>query len=34
MIDMLGEDERTPIVIQRMKSTKSNQEFLAGLKEG
>lgn len=34
MMDMLGDDERTSLVIQRMKATKSNKEFLASLKEG
>ncbi len=34
MIDMLGEEERTGIVVQRMKNTKTNKEFLASLKEG
>lgn len=34
MIDMLGKDERTSILIDRLKKTKSNKEFLASLKEG
>ncbi len=34
MIDMLGKDERTQILIERLKKTKSNKEFLASLKEG
>lgn len=34
MIDMLGKDERTSIIIDRLKKTKGNKEFLAGLKEG
>ena len=34
MIDMLGKDERTQILIDRLKKTKSNKEFLASLKEG
>ncbi len=34
MIDMLGKDERTMILLERLKKTKSNKEFLASLKEG
>ncbi|HSW89940.1 MAG TPA: transcription termination factor Rho [Patescibacteria group bacterium] len=34
MIDMLGKDERTSILIDRLKKTKGNKEFLASLKEG
>jgi len=34
MIDMLGDEERTGMVVARMKETKSNKEFLASLKEG
>lgn len=34
MFDMLGEEERTPVLIERLKKTKSNKEFLASLKEG
>ena len=34
MFDMLGEEERTPVFIERLKKTKSNKEFLASLKEG
>jgi len=34
MIDMLGKDERTSILVDRLKKTKSNKEFLASLKEG
>lgn len=34
MIDMLGKDERTMILVDRLKKTKSNKEFLASLKEG
>jgi transcription termination factor Rho len=34
MLDMLGEEERTAVVVQRMKATKTNKEFLASLKEG
>lgn len=34
MIDMLGKDERTSIIIDRFKKTKGNKEFLASLKEG
>jgi transcription termination factor Rho len=34
MIDMLGEDERTEMVVRRLKETKTNKQFLASLKEG
>lgn len=34
MIDLLGKDERTSILLDRLKKTKSNKEFLASLKEG
>lgn len=34
MIDMLGEDERTAMVVRRLKETNTNQQFLASLKEG
>lgn len=34
MIDLLGKDERTSILIERLRKTKNNKEFLAGLKEG
>lgn len=34
MIDMLGKDERSSILIERLRRTKSNKEFLAGLKDG
>lgn len=34
MIDMLGKDERTMILLDRLKKTKTNKEFLASLKEG
>jgi transcription termination factor Rho len=34
MIDVLGDDERTSVLLDRLKKTKSNKEFLAGLKEG
>lgn len=34
MIDMLDPKERTVVLVQRMKGTKSNKEFLASLKEG
>ncbi len=34
MIDVLGKDERTELLIERLKKTKSNKEFLASLKEG
>lgn len=34
MIDVLGKDERTELLLDRLKKTKSNKEFLASLKEG
>jgi transcription termination factor Rho len=34
MVDMLGEEERTPVVLQRLKSTPNNKQFLASLKNG
>jgi transcription termination factor Rho len=34
MIDLLGKDERTSVIIERLKKTKNNKEFLASLKEG
>jgi transcription termination factor Rho len=34
MIDMLGKEERTSLLLDRLKKTKSNKEFLASLKEG
>lgn len=34
MIDVLGKDERTQLLLDRLKKTKSNKEFLASLKEG
>lgn len=34
MFDMLNEDERTPTLIERLKKTKSNKDFLASMKEG
>ena len=34
MIDMLGKDERTMILLDRLKKTKTNKEFLSSLKEG
>ena len=34
MVDMLGEDERTEMVVRRLKETKTNKQFLASLKEG
>ena len=34
MFDMLNDDERTEVMLERMKKTKSNKEFLASLKEG
>ncbi|PWU22592.1 transcription termination factor Rho, partial [Candidatus Cerribacteria bacterium 'Amazon FNV 2010 28 9'] len=34
MIDMLGKDERTEVLLSRLKQTKTNKTFLASLKEG
>lgn len=34
MLDMLNKDERSITLIEKMKRTKSNKEFLASLKEG
>ena len=34
MLDMLGDDERTDVLVQRLAKTKTNKEFLATLKEG
>jgi len=34
MFDMLNEDERTEVLIERLKKTKTNKEFLATLKDG
>lgn len=34
MVDLLKEDEATSIILQRLKETKSNKEFLTALKEG
>lgn len=34
MVDMLGEEERTAVVLQRLKSTPNNKQFLASLKNG
>jgi transcription termination factor Rho len=34
MLDMLGEDERTELLIQKMKKTKTNDEFLESLTKG
>jgi transcription termination factor Rho len=34
MLDMLNDDERTDVLVQRLAKTKSNKEFLAALKEG
>lgn len=34
MFDMLGEDERTEVLLERLKKTKSNKDFLATLKNG
>jgi transcription termination factor Rho len=34
MFDMLNDDERTDVLIDRLRKTKSNKEFLATLKDG
>jgi transcription termination factor Rho len=34
MLDMLGDNERTEVLLQRLQKTKSNKEFLASLKDG
>lgn len=34
MFDMLNEEERTEVLLERLKKSKSNKEFLATLKEG
>ena len=34
MLDVLNDDERTTLLIDKMKKTKNNKEFLASLKEG
>lgn len=34
MLDMLDRDERTQTIVNQLKKTKSNKEFLASLKEG
>ena len=34
MLDMLNDEERTDVLVQRLAKTKSNREFLAALKEG
>ena len=34
MFDMLNEEERTEVLLQRLKRTKTNKEFLASLKNG
>ncbi len=34
MIDLLGKDERTMLILDKLKRTKTNKEFLASLKEG
>jgi transcription termination factor Rho len=31
---MLNEDERTEVLLERLKKSKSNKDFLAALKEG
>jgi len=34
MLDVLGKDERTQLVLERLGKTKSNKEFLDKLKKG
>ncbi len=34
MVDLLNENERTEVIVERMKKTKNNKEFLVSLKEG
>jgi len=34
MLDVLNEDERTMLLLEKIKKTKTNKEFLASLKEG
>jgi transcription termination factor Rho len=34
MMDMLDEDEKTELLIQRLKKSKTNDEFLDGLNKG
>jgi len=34
MFDMLGEDERTEVLLERLRKTKTNKDFLATLKNG
>jgi len=34
MVDMLGADERTEIILERLSKTKSNEEFLKTLSQG
>ncbi len=34
MVDILGQDERTEIIMERLKKTKTNKEFLEGLNKG
>jgi len=34
MLDMLSDNERTDVLLQRLRKTKTNKEFLAGLKAG
>jgi len=34
MIDVLGPDERTEVIIDRLRRTKTNKEFLEGLNKG
>ena len=34
MLEMVGEDERTETLLERLKRSKDNDEFLSGLKTG
>jgi transcription termination factor Rho len=34
MLDMLSDGERTQVIVERLKKSKNNKEFLAGLKNG
>ena len=34
MIDILGPDERTEVIVERLRKTKTNEDFLSGLSKG
>jgi len=34
MIDILGEDEKTSLLLERLRRTKKNKEFLENLNQG